>query len=288
MNWRARGGLRLQGGTSTGRQVTDICEIRVDDPSQRNCHVALPFQTNVRGSASYVIPKVDVLREHHLPAPPWRAAVGEPHDHLPRVASARRTSSSGIRRASRPAVRQRASGPQNSARSTTPRTLTVNLLDERRSCMERATRPSISRWRRSSGSASTRTNVGSDIYNAFNSDAATGYVNTYPQQNVARARLCHGARSPASSRRASRASACSSTSDPSRRGPACRPSPRSFDHAAGREMQGPASAGPLSMCPVYWLATLGAMPESGISIGSSCCQGTRLGRPDSYNRSLSV
>ena len=64
---RAAGGLRLQGGTSTGRQVLDTCDILVDDPENRtigdnrNCHSVAPFQTNVRGSASYVVPKVDVL-----------------------------------------------------------------------------------------------------------------------------------------------------------------------------------------------------------------------------------
>jgi hypothetical protein len=40
--------LTLQGGTSTGRRVTDSCELIVDNPSQRNCRVTLPFLTDQR------------------------------------------------------------------------------------------------------------------------------------------------------------------------------------------------------------------------------------------------
>ena len=61
LNARLRAGLTVQGGTSTGRRVTDNCEVIVDSPGRRNCHVALPFQTEFRGLASYQIPKVDVL-----------------------------------------------------------------------------------------------------------------------------------------------------------------------------------------------------------------------------------
>jgi hypothetical protein len=61
LNARLRAGLTIQGGTSTGRKVTDNCEVVIDNPSRRNCHVAAPFQTELRGVASYTIPRVDVL-----------------------------------------------------------------------------------------------------------------------------------------------------------------------------------------------------------------------------------
>ena len=61
LNARLRAGLTIQGGTSTGRRVTDNCEVIVDSPGRRNCHVALPLQTEFRGLTSYQIPKVDVL-----------------------------------------------------------------------------------------------------------------------------------------------------------------------------------------------------------------------------------
>jgi hypothetical protein len=61
VNVRARlRDLTLQGGTSTGRQVTDECDLIIDNPSRRNCRVAAPFQTQIKGLASYLIPKVDV------------------------------------------------------------------------------------------------------------------------------------------------------------------------------------------------------------------------------------
>jgi hypothetical protein len=65
---RLGNGLTLQGGTSTGRQVTDHCEVgtleggsvNVDNPSRRNCRVTQPFRTQANGLASYAIPKIDV------------------------------------------------------------------------------------------------------------------------------------------------------------------------------------------------------------------------------------
>jgi hypothetical protein len=67
---RVRGGLRLQGGTSTGRTVSDNCELRATlpeltvtngvNPNNPWCHVEPPFKTQLKGLASYVIPKLDV------------------------------------------------------------------------------------------------------------------------------------------------------------------------------------------------------------------------------------
>ena len=61
VNVRIRQGLTFQGGTSTGRTVTDSCDVIVDNPSRRNCHVALPFLTQVKALGSYIVPKIDVL-----------------------------------------------------------------------------------------------------------------------------------------------------------------------------------------------------------------------------------
>jgi hypothetical protein len=74
VNARLRGGLFLQAGTTTGRQVDDTCALRaivgngvassttgLDNPDPRNCRSVDPWETTLRGSASYTIPKVDVL-----------------------------------------------------------------------------------------------------------------------------------------------------------------------------------------------------------------------------------
>jgi hypothetical protein len=82
LNARLRQGLTLQVGTQTGRSIEDACEIAraidwtipagATNPATtltnlatikdvRNCRDVDPFQTTVRGLASYTLPKVDVL-----------------------------------------------------------------------------------------------------------------------------------------------------------------------------------------------------------------------------------
>jgi hypothetical protein len=62
-NARLRGGVTLQGGTSTGRGVQDRCEtvVNIDSPDPRGCAVTEPWITAVRGLANYTVPKIDVL-----------------------------------------------------------------------------------------------------------------------------------------------------------------------------------------------------------------------------------
>ena len=63
LNARTRWGLTFSGGTSTGRSVQDDCAttVLIDSPDPRNCRDVEPFQTTLRGLASYTIPKIDVL-----------------------------------------------------------------------------------------------------------------------------------------------------------------------------------------------------------------------------------
>ena len=62
VNARPRAGVLLQGGTSTGRAVTDDCAIRplLGNPSLLYCHVAEAWLTRIKFSGSYTIPRVDV------------------------------------------------------------------------------------------------------------------------------------------------------------------------------------------------------------------------------------
>jgi hypothetical protein len=69
-NARTRHGLTLQIGTNTGRRKDDFCAtaLRIDSPDWRtagpggtNCRSNPPYQTTVRGLASYTVPRVDVL-----------------------------------------------------------------------------------------------------------------------------------------------------------------------------------------------------------------------------------
>jgi hypothetical protein len=70
VNARMQNGLVVQGGTSTGRGVRDNCEIVAQVPEvllalgtwqqAAACHVTEPWLTQLRGLATYVVPKVDV------------------------------------------------------------------------------------------------------------------------------------------------------------------------------------------------------------------------------------
>ncbi len=67
---RIRNGLTFQGGTSTGRGVRDNCAVTAKVPELLlvagawqpidSCHVDEPWLTQIRGLASYVVPKIDV------------------------------------------------------------------------------------------------------------------------------------------------------------------------------------------------------------------------------------
>ena len=63
VNARTRHGLILQFGTNTGRKIDDTCAtvVRIDSPDPRDCRLTPPYQTTIRGLASYTIPRVDVL-----------------------------------------------------------------------------------------------------------------------------------------------------------------------------------------------------------------------------------
>jgi hypothetical protein len=63
INARMRQGLTLQFGTNTGRKIDDTCAtvVKIDSPDPRDCRLTPPYQTTIRGLASYTIPKVDVL-----------------------------------------------------------------------------------------------------------------------------------------------------------------------------------------------------------------------------------
>src|SRR6185295_9001899 len=78
VNARLRNGLTVQGGTSTGRRLTDACEVRVAVPeatpstaivpagglltavTNPYCRVVEPYKTSVTGLVSYLVPKIGV------------------------------------------------------------------------------------------------------------------------------------------------------------------------------------------------------------------------------------
>jgi hypothetical protein len=155
VNARLNSGLLLQGGTSTGRRVTDSCDLIVDDPSRRNCHVALPFLTDIRGLAAYTIRRIDTQVSVS-----WQSRPG------PQL-SANWTAPSAT-------IAQTLGRPLSGGRANT----TINLLDPGQLYGNRISQldfrvAKVLRYGR------TRTTIGVDLYNVTNSSVALTYNNTF-------------------------------------------------------------------------------------------------------------
>ena len=170
--YRGPGGLRVSGGTSTGRSLRNTCRVDGDGPNVKGrednlygggCDIYNPYQMNARASGSYTIPWVDVLLGVAFQSRPggqiaanlnvpFQAAVWEPGStHVPG------TPFNGF-------------APVN--------TQTVNLFDWGEMYGERTNNWDVT-LRKNIRFAGKRLNFGADIYNFFNSDAATAYNQTY-------------------------------------------------------------------------------------------------------------
>jgi hypothetical protein len=159
-NARMGNGLTFQGGTSTGREITDRCEtvVKIDSPDPRNCRTVAPFQTQFRGSGSYTVPKVDVLVSgiaRLSPAPGITANYNFPNTyvqaqigHLP--------------------AGQTANGNQ-----------TVNLLDSNQLYADRRQYQFDMRFAKVLRFSGRRADIGVDLYNLFNVNTPTVYDGTY-------------------------------------------------------------------------------------------------------------
>jgi hypothetical protein len=163
---RLRNGLTVQGGTSTGRGVEDTCAIRAvlpetyapasTTPSLVNpyCRVVAPFQTSIRGLASYTIPRIDVQLSGT-----WSSDPG------PELAANFVANNAYVR----PFLGRNLSGAAN---------VTVNLIEPGTLYADRRTNLDF-RVSRIFRYGRTRTQVGVDIYNLTNTDVVTSYNNTF-------------------------------------------------------------------------------------------------------------
>jgi hypothetical protein len=154
---RMRNGLMFQGGTSTGRLITDDCDVepKLDSPSRRFCRVVAPFATQFKGLTSYIIPKAEVQVSatiQSLPGASLSANLVVP-------------SATVARTLGRPLAGGASSVTVN---LIAPQTLfgdRINQVDFRIA--------KVLRFGRS------RTQVGVDIYNVMNSNVAQGYLQTF-------------------------------------------------------------------------------------------------------------
>jgi hypothetical protein len=193
--WRGPKGLRLNGGTSTGRAVRDQCGTELNGPAylvgttlinavkarDGNSPACRPYQrwdTNVRGTASWTIPKADVLASTVFQ---WRPGIAiDALWNVPKESVIWESSSAS--RATLPCTGAQAGQVGCFAAQGTTVTATnyqVNLLDP-------GDLYGPGYWlfdvklAKNIRFAKKRLNVGVDIYNLLNNDAVRGYQTTFP------------------------------------------------------------------------------------------------------------
>jgi hypothetical protein len=180
---RLRGSLFVQAGTSTGRGVNDTCQIeaarfgrpmRIVD-GQAACDVTEPWLTQVRGLASYTIPKVDVLLSSVFRSQPnvqpgitSVATNGASRTAIFQMTPAQFFASTGV--PLRPGLAQQSVDLLSPGAIYGDR---VNVMDLR-----------VAKVLKFSGKRAT---IGMDLYNLFNANTPTAYETVYdPATNGAR------------------------------------------------------------------------------------------------------
>jgi hypothetical protein len=183
-NARMKNGLVLQAGTSTGRGVNDTCAIEtalyggpqvlIGADRTPACNIAEPWLTNVRGLASYTVPKVDVLVSAIFRSQPnAQPGNGVATNGASRPATYRMTA----------AQFQQATGV---ALRTGLATQDVNIVMPGSVYGDRVNAVDM-RFSKILRFAGKRANVGVDLYNMFNANTPTTYETVYdPATNGAR------------------------------------------------------------------------------------------------------
>jgi len=164
VNARPRTGVLLQGGLSTGRTSTDMCEIRDELPETANlnpfCHVDTEFLTQVKLLGTYTIPKVDVLFSatfQSLPGPQVTANYVATNAQI------------------QPSLGRPLSGGAANA--------TINIVEPGTMYGERLNQLDL-RFGKIFKFSRLRTSVNFDLYNALNGNAVTSQNNNYAAWQV--------------------------------------------------------------------------------------------------------
>jgi hypothetical protein len=173
VNARMSNSLTMTLGTSTGRGITDSCAYQgvYDSPDLRNCHDEAPFQTTIRGSVAYTIPKVDVLfaaTVRSLPGIPFGTAS---------CPSAGLCLNGAIWNVPNTVVQQLLGHLPPGAIATG--TTAIGLLDTAHRLYGPRTNQVDKRFAKLIRFKNTRANIGVDVINLFNDNSATTYGTTY-------------------------------------------------------------------------------------------------------------
>jgi hypothetical protein len=176
LNARMRNGLTIQVGSGVGRKIIDRCDsvTKINEPTlgpvagvlqqATACYSKEPFQAELRGLATYTIPKIDVRLSGTLRSQPENLRTATwivPNSLIQSVLG-------------RLPVGAQLTG-----------TTSVNLLDnDERRLYEDTRRTQLDmRIAKILRFGSRRLDAGLDLYNLFNTNYATGYENSY--QNAA-------------------------------------------------------------------------------------------------------
>jgi hypothetical protein len=177
LNARLRSGLTTQIGTGTGRAVVNTCETAtlynqviavtgvITGPDPRGCKEVEPWQTTVRGLASYTVPRIDVLISTVIRSQPQALLAG----------TAATTAQWQVPNSVVIAALGH-SNPSLTAGGTTIIPLGAN--DQRIYSGERRTQIDM-RFAKIVRFGRTRTDIGLDVNNLFNTNYATGFNTTY-------------------------------------------------------------------------------------------------------------
>lgn len=182
--WRAPGGLRVNGGTSTGRSVRDLCRDETDNPNVRQndgstpeCNPHRRWDTNVRGSAAYTIPKIDVLVSSVFQ---WRPGVPRDANHVFTKNEVVWEASSAAR-ATQPCPAGATAGQVGcftAGGGVTATNYTVNLINTGQLYGESYSIIDL-KIGKNLRFNDKRVNIGVDIYNLLNNDAIRAYQSNF-------------------------------------------------------------------------------------------------------------
>jgi hypothetical protein len=165
LNARMQNGLFVSLGTQTGRRVDDRCHVVTNfnngntGPNPRDCKSFDPFQTTIRGLGSYTVPKIDVLISATVRSQP-PLALGA-NWQIPN------STVIGLLGFTPPGF--------NANGNTT-----INLIDSEHRIYADNRRTQVDmRFAKVFRFGGTRTDVGIDLWNLFNTNYATGYEDTF-------------------------------------------------------------------------------------------------------------
>ena len=166
VNARMSNGVFVSLGTQTGRRIDDRCHVVVNfnngatGPNSRGCYDAEPWTTTIRGLGSYTIPKIDVLVSATVRS---QTALEQGADWI--------VPNSVIQQANGGVLPP---GLNPDGNSTLDLTDPQHLIfaNERRTQMDM-------RFAKVVRIGRTRTDIGVDLWNVFNTNYATDYEDTY-------------------------------------------------------------------------------------------------------------